>query len=255
MKTFEIDQLFHTTWESLKPFQAIAVLRLKNLIAAGINSEEKGRFKFMLLEMLATAKGIRLLRNLSKVQVLDIVEDLSFINDLWYHFHLKSIGESKSPEEKMHDCTFNQLVFADAAYSKFAIATHQNNPDVNDYLNELIAALYCKGIFQPDNMEQHKKLIESKLTLDEKLLILHTYANIRQFIIDRCPHLFPKPKIDLTEVAEPVYTGEMWMDLRYDLAKSSVFSGLEVVKSANLYEALDYLEKESKEKAHEPTGK
>jgi len=188
---------------------------------------------------------------LSPEQLLDISEDLSFIDTPVYKFHIPWIrtkaGTLKAPGENLNTFTFYQLIKADAEYSKLLILTSELKQEQFHSINRLISIIY-----QPEHYQFDEDLIEisagslpARLTFDLKYLILHTYASCRRYIVDqRCPDLFNKGD----ESSEKIeYTGKMWQDLLFDLSETPAFNGLETAKNARIFNALDYLEKKVKE--------
>lgn len=254
MKTFDIKDLFYASWDELNADQAALVIffnnRLKSLLKRSIRGKIKaGEYQLRILRILC--KKPKILKRITPEQIIDIFEDLSFIDTPVYRFHIPWIrtkaGTLKAPGEKLNTFTFYQLIKADAEYSKLLILTSELKQEQYHSLNRLISILY-----QPEQYQFDEEMIEisagslpARLTFDLKYLILHTYANCRSYIVnERCPDLFNKGVEGSNKIE---YTGKMWQDLLFDLSETPAFSGLDTAKNARIFNALDYLEKKVKE--------
>jgi hypothetical protein len=156
----------------------------------------------------------------------------------------------------MYDRSFDQLVFADTAFSRFCILnakflagerTPQIEKDMDDLVNALIGILFTKPEdFDAADLEVYTKIIPLHFNSTKRSLVLHTYANVRGFIIRMYPNLFPTSAAP-EEGAEPGTkdTGPMWMNLRYDLAETDAFKGFDTARKALIYDALGYLDKKA----------
>lgn len=278
MKTYHLNELFKTSWDELSLQEICKMLELgEMLMKIEHGSREHGLVSIEILRTLRKKRST--VAELELEQAVDCFNAITFFQRTpkgsfqtpWYFFPVdafRASGRTFCPPEligglPMYNRTFDQLVYADAAYSKFCVLHYQYSltPDkslaleMEETVNQLIAVLYKQpDQFDPVEIERNARVIAPKLNLQKRALILHTYANVRSFILDRCPTLFPKPSEDDEEVSQvPVYTGPMWMTLRYDLAKTEVFKGLETARTAMLYEALDFLEKEALEISNRPT--
>jgi hypothetical protein len=179
-----------------------------------------------------------------------------------FHFVRPKMSGKTLP---MFDRTFDQLVYADSAFSSFCALNHlyitneQNmregakdiyRYDIDDCINSIVAVLYTRHEdFDVNAIEMKLPFIKKKLSSDERALILHTYANVRAFLLERCPHLFPKKESE--ENLPPQSTGEMWLNLRYDLAETEAFKGFHTARNAMIYDVLDYLDKKAREVQHQ----
>lgn len=254
MRSYSITELFHTSWSELYADQAAMALffrrRIEDLQKKGRPGLVKaGHYRILLAKQLCKKRGI--IKKLSPEQLYDITEDLTFLNDPLYFFHVTTLktkaGRLISPDEKVSSFTFFQLVKADAEYSKFLVQISKLDPGQYHTLDRFISILYQpeRHKFNELDIEKYAGILPKGLTYDLKYLILHVYSHCRRYIVeDRCPNLFPKQE---NRSQEPQYTGEMWQDLLFDLSETPAFSGLETAQNAPIYKALDYLEKKAKE--------
>ncbi len=241
-----------TSWNQLKAEQAAFVLQMRSKLTDAVTNEQyemAGKFKAILVAYLSKNK---ITRELTAEQVNDVADDLKFIYQPWHHFHVTYIktkyGKLLAPEIKMASLTFWQMVLADAEYSKFLVLNHRKSNGQLHSLNRLIAILYHPelGTFNDDLIDEISVSFPKGLTFDLKYLILHTYSNIRKYIVDeRCTNLFAAPPDTGSKTYKPQYTGKMWQDLLFDLSDTPAFPGLDRAKKARLYDALDYLEKKA----------
>jgi hypothetical protein len=265
MKSYPITSLFHTTWETLTPRQMIDILDIreswKQAKAEG-QLKAAGYYSIMLLRELRKNKN--LVSKINVEQAVDCINDLKFIHEPWYFFPVPAFSFSPSvlnhataptahftpPGEKMHNRNFSQLVYADAAFSRYCVLDHKKLDGTINAINELVAVLYTSADeFNDQDIIYRAGLVGELLKDWQKALILYTYANCRLSFIERCPNLFPGSGPS-DKPSPPTYTGKMWQNLRYDLAETPAFQGFNVAGNANLYDALDYLEKKASTKPH-----
>lgn len=267
-KTYQLANLFHTSWEKLTPSQHWMAIEYTDQML----HTEKGskRYGMLLIQLLRTLrKNKKLVSNIEVDQAVDCFNALDFLkrNDRgsflipWYHFP-KVTNKLSTPSRStppLYYHTFEQLCYADSHFSAFCLLNYQYNrasakrkeellADMNDALNYLIAVIYIKPEdFTTQEMDKVAAYVKQRCPEIMRTLVLHTYANVRQYITDRCPTLFPKPLVvDENQTEEqPQHTGPMWQNLRYDLAKTEVFKGFNVASHARIYDALDFLEKEA----------
>lgn len=264
MKSYNIQDIFKTSWLSPEGKQWFTPKEISMIIDFRQNIEEArlknehanvGHWSIMMLRVLRRNKNAVAKINVS--QAVDCINDITFFNDPWFNFPVPGFTVNEKsfipPDEYMHDRIFDQLVYADAAFSKFCVTEYNRstNPALQPekYVDELIAVIYCAPEkFDEKNLADDCHLVAGALKDFEKAVILHSYANIRAYIIDRCPNLFPKPPDTDHDVdIKPIYTGDKWLSLRYDLSETPAFQGLEVARKAYIYTAMDYLEKKAKE--------
>lgn len=279
MKEYSIDQLFALRWEDLTAKQLIKIVSLSDqLMNAEADSIQYGLLSIETLRTLRTNKAA--VANLNVEQAVDCFNDITFFRrdekgnfvTPWYFFPIKNFlvngVEFEAPHMNgslpMYNRSFNQLVYADSSFSAFCVLNHRYNQikdfgdkkelkelerDMDQAINSLIAVLYIDHIdFDIERVEVNARLVPLKLTTAERAIILHTYGNVREFIVARCATLFSKPPEDPAIAVQPIHTGPMWLNLRYDLAETEVFKGFDKASKALVYDALDYLEKRAAEK-------
>lgn len=271
-REYQVSDLFYTRWEDLTTKQIMIMIEL----TAALQKLEAGTTEhgLVIIQILRTlSKNKVLVSKLEVDQAVDIFNDLKFFQRKadggfetpWLFFPVEGFTTNNfffaRPELNgslpMFNRTFQQLVYADSAFSAFCVLTYQYNQpdadkkalerDMQEAIASLVAVLYTpKELFDVADMEVRARQVPLKLNREKQELILHTYANVRNFITARCPNLFPSP-LSIEEVQgheAPTFTGPMWMDLRYDLAKTEVFKGFKTANDAGIYDALDFLETE-----------
>lgn len=260
MNTFQINDIFIHDWCQLKADHAAILLIWRDKLSMALKNGKNiiaGRYKSMIVSRLCKKKKI--FKKLSADQILDIADDLNFLNASWYTFHITYLktkhGTIYCPDERLFSFTFFQLVKADAEYSKFLVLNYQESKEQEHALNRLVAIIYQPkpGQFTDETISMYADALPRGLSFELKYLILHTYSNIRKYIVhERCPNLFNAPASTDTDSDEqpetgniPQFTGAMFQQMMFDLSETPAFSGLENAKNARMYDALDYLEKKS----------
>lgn len=269
-KTFKISDLFITDWldadkkPALTSKEMMQIIDYRDKMKQAIRNKAHGAAGFygiMILKALSIDKKTVAKFNID--QTVDCVNDLAFLHKPWYFFPLPSFSANgknyEPPADKMEDRSFEQLVHADAAFSKYCITDYQDrhaipsmDPSIRAeaYIDDLISILYqTPETFSDKTIDAESKSIAYEVTSADKALILHTYANIREYIVEMHPDLFPRgedPEPD-EEERFPVYTGKQWIDLMFDLAESPVFPSLEKASKAEIYKALYWLNKKAGE--------
>lgn len=251
----QVQEVFHNTWENQKADVASALLHYRDRLNEALRhgkSELAGFYKTLIVRLLCLKPSVY--KKLSPAQVIDIANDLKFINDPWYAFHVTHIttkaGRIHRPTVKLLSLTFWQFIKADAEYSRFLVLNYRESNEQYKALDRLIAILYQPepGAFDDTTIDQYATTLPYGLSFDFKYLILHTYSNCRNYIMkERCPSLFPVSMNKSDEPQEPKYTGGDWQNILYELAETNAFRGIDAAKGARLYDALDYLEKKAKE--------
>jgi hypothetical protein len=289
MKEYSIKDLFKMAWEECNPREMIVLIEISGqLLVHAPESKEYGLLVINALKILRKKKAILTkILNIDSDQAVQIAvdcfndinffkrnEDGNFV-DPWMFFPVGGFKVNnvsfqrpeRSGQLPMYDRIFDQLVYADTAFSAFCVllAEHKRllkmelkddakliEKEIEEIINSMIAVLYTPAEkFEAHRIEVLARLVPLELDMSQRMLILHTYANVRTFIVSRCKHLFPKPteNKDQQKEIEPVLTGPMWQNLRYDLAETEVFKGFNVARNANIYDAIDYLDKKAKENA------
>ncbi len=271
MKSYKISDLFITDWldtnnkPALNAKEMMQVINYRDQMKYATEKEmhsTAGYYGIMLLRLLRKDK-----KNVAMInteQAVDCVNDLAFIHKPWYFFPVETFtidGKVFTPPiAKMEDRSFEQLVYADAAFSKYCITDYKDrhaipsmDPSIRSesYIDDLIAILYqTPESFSDKNVDVDSKAISRRLNTSDKAIVLHTYANIREYIVDSHTELFPR-SYDETAPGEeerfPIYTGKQWLDLLYDLAEHAVFPSFEKASKAEIYKALYWLNKKSGE--------
>jgi hypothetical protein len=271
-REYTVSDLFFTRWEDLTAKQIIILIEL----TAALQKLESGTTEhgLVIIQILRTLrKNKALVSKLEVDQAVDIFNDIKFFQRKadgsfetpWLFFPVEGFTTNNfffaRPELNgslpMFNRSFQQLVYADSAFSGFCVLNHalssgeggvrlQLERDMQEAIASLVAVLYTpKELFDVADMEVRARQVPLKLNRQKQELVLHTYANVRSFITSRCPNLFPSPLEEAQgEVEPPTFTGPMWMDLRYDLAKTEVFKGFKTANDAGIYDALDFLETE-----------
>jgi hypothetical protein len=252
----KVSEAFHNSWESQNANGAAALLHYRDQLVRSMEAGKQdmaGFYKALIVRMLCLKP--KTFRKLTPSQLIEIADDLKFIHDPWYSFHVTYIrtrmGTLYRPATRLMSLTFWQFIRADAEYSKFLILNFRESEEQYQALDRLIAILYQTepGLFDDHSTDEFASCFPYALTFDMKYLILHTYSNCRKYIMnERCPSLFPSSSARHSdEPIEPTYTGAQWQKLLFDLSETTAFAGLENAKSAMLYDALDYMEKKAKE--------
>ncbi len=275
-REYPIQQLFKMGWEQLTPKEMITIIELSDRILDV--EKDSVDYGFILIAMLRIIrKNKSAVSKINEAQAVDCFNNVTFFQrnedrsfkTPWLFFPIGNFTAGGETFERpqllgtlpMYNRTFDHLVYCDQAFSAFCLFNYQLNKehiparrdqlqsDMNDALDSLIAVLYHSQFnFDVKRIEVTSRLIRQKLTIAERSLILHTYANVRQFITEKYPYLFPAP-LPSNEQSEsaPQLTGAMWLNLRFDLAETEVFKGFDTARNALIYDALNYLEKKAKE--------
>jgi hypothetical protein len=259
-----IRDLFFFSWKELSVKEMANAIIAKQYLDQVKDREDHtwGHYAILLLRSLRKNKA--LVSKIDVAQAVDcvnnILEQVSdpgnpqyYISEPWYFFPPVTGEFFEAPAERMMNRSFNQLVYADALFTKYLVQEYADrrahpsqdpSPMAEAYLDDLIAVLYTPADrFDERNIEQDAKLL--RLTDPQKIVILNTYANVKAYLVrHRCPNLFDQndDEKETPVITEPTYSGEMWQSLLFDLSETPAFPGLEKAKSANMYDALDYLE-------------
>lgn len=262
-RTYSISELFFTSWEQLNAPQMIKLIHLRNQLQQTKKEELWGSYGYLSIQTLKLlTRNASLVGKIDVQQAVDCVNDLKFIHEPWYHF--EPAGQwpmYEPPEERMHNRTFDQFIYADAEFTKFCVLDYRGKlsgkPDetqMNLAIYKLIGILYTPPK-RFDSAKIHSRALSIRhwMPQEEQALVLHTFANIRQYIVkERCKNLFNVPDTDPKKETPPVYSGEMWMKLRYNLSETPTFQGMQTTKNAPLFDALDTLEQKAIEAAKQP---
>jgi hypothetical protein len=256
-KTYHVTDLFKTSWQELTTEEIAHVIdnRDKMLHARANNMHGAGgHYSIMLLRTIRKNKS--LVAQITVEQAVDIVNDIDFYNKPWYFF--PEVGGYK-PDDLLKNHTFIQLFYIDSLFSMYHIQDYNDrhaHPTLHPsamsqaYLDEMIGVIYTlPSQFDEAQVKQRGEQIGKILTNDQRFVIMHAYANVKEFIINNCPNLFPIPEDDQPAIVEkrPVESEPMWKQLLFDLSETLAYQGMINAKRAPMYEALDYLEKKHKD--------
>lgn len=236
VRSLRISDLFHVGYETLSPEQFLQLTQLKAIRDAEQSTENRAFVSFSMLRSIC--KNLKLFKLLTRSQIRDCFEVLSFLEDPFPDFIIKTFHHSGqsyiNPGAKLENATFYQIVESDAAFTRYMISENAGDLDK-----------FCTQLYRPVDGADEK----SSLPDLHKQVIFMNYAACRQHFTSLCPNLFPPAdnSEDPEEKKEPVFTGPMWLDLLYALADTPAFQGIEQAKNANFYEALLYLDKKAKE--------
>lgn len=264
-KTYKISDLFFTSWHELPTGYIAQLIDLRYKLNTTKAQEMWGAYGHLAIQVLRILRrNKRLVEKITVDQAVDCLNDLKFIHEPWYHFPPGESSRFVAPDEYMRDRTFDQFIYADAQFSKFCVLDYQGKQSgkadevqMNLAINKLIGILYtAPERFDAREIHNRACTVDQKMTQEEKAVVLHTFANVREYIVkQRCPTLFPTSSNDAMETkSAPVYTGKMWLNLRYDLSETPSFQGLETAKKAWVYDALDLLEKKALEATKKPAA-
>jgi hypothetical protein len=284
MKIVKLTDVFKTSWDELNASEMLSVIAISEDIHQEKDHESirYGGLVISMLRILTKDKDIGL--KINEAQAVDCFNAIKFFqrNDRgdfktpWlkfpiggFNFNLSNMAMARfyAPQFNsglpMYDRSFDQLVYADTAFSRFCINNYKYQrgdhskeliTEMDELVNALIGILYKRPEdFDSSDLEVYTRIVPLHINPKKRSLILHTYANVRSFIIQRYPNLFPRHAEEVSEAPAPVSeampmdTGPMWMNLRYDLAETDAFKGLETSKNAPIYDALGYLDKKAYE--------
>jgi hypothetical protein len=250
---YEVGDLFYTGWEQLSGKVRTEVYGLIKAIDNEQLTVDNARYGFMLIRILKLlVKNQDLVDKIDVAQAVDIFNSLSFLRESFYMFPdltpalSKGEGEMQTPDGKMERNTFAHFIYADNEYTKYLALRQAQGPEGVNLLKRLVATLY-----QSDFDEEEVEPIANKLKLKEWQLmhVFFSYAQVREFVMERCKTLLPThgpltPEGGTASAQEKkvVPTGAMWQKLLHRLAETPAFSGLENAEQARMYKALDYLE-------------
>ncbi len=247
-KQYSINDLFKSSWSELTVKERAQLIELRDKMVEANKQRLIKSYGFFCIGILRLLrKDKKAVSKIDVQQAVDCINDLTFINKPWFDFIDVKPGYLKKPDDYFTNITYAQFAHADRCFSKFLIEAY-NKRDGIEYINLLCACLYVTP-FKETELEDHAAEIREQLSIAERSVIFYTYANIREFLVNKYPALFPKPPVveddDKQEPkkVKPVDTGPMWQNLWYDLAETPVFQGFENAGKANVYIALDYLEK------------
>lgn len=245
-KEYKVSDLFYDNWQQLKPavHEQVASLNLT------LKQQEPGSIAYgvtLIAILRALRKNWRLVDKLNVEQAVDIFNDLTFLNEPWYHFpHISS--DVRTPDEKMARCSFDQFIYADNEFtSVLAESGKQKAESEQLHLARLAATLYARYTddhFDPHTVDERADTFKSHKKAHLMLVFL-TFGHVRNFVVNRCKHLLPKGAADENEPIKP--SGPMWHQIKHQAARTLVFGSFDELGKANMYSVLDHLELLAKE--------
>jgi hypothetical protein len=255
-KTYKITDLFKTTWAELTTDEIAYVIEHRGKY---LHAREQGwhgaagHHAIMILRTIRKNKA--LVAKINVEQAVDCINDMSFMHQPWYFF--PEVG-GYQPAAYLKNHTFIQLFYMDSLFSQYHVQDYRDrnalptlHPSVmaHAFLDEMIGVIYTPPAeFDEARVEEHGKRMSDILTDAQRMVILHAYGNVKEFIIGNCPLLFPQHEEEVTTVKKPpAETEPMWKQLLFDLSETPAYQGIANAKRAPMYEALDYLEKKHKE--------
>lgn len=192
---------------------------------------------------------------------IEVFEDLKFLHEPHYQFLIKFKGdqliapEYKSGKVPFGEVTFDQWKIIDGKFTKFLCLAHQKNAqEARVELGKFLSAIYSPKLpsiggaggglmWSEENLENSGYILRT-LQSWQIDLILETYGHIRNYVIQRYPHVFPTPPLEGTgEESSPVYSGQMWQSMHYDVADTEAFKGYELAGKSRMHDVLGYLDK------------
>lgn len=252
-KTYTVSDLFYNNYSQLstRKLAELAPVRrawldmIKKENIETHDDESLPQYGLLSIAVLRTLRKSPLLVDKINVeQAVDCLNDLTFLKDGW-HFFPQFIRPTNAyhPEEYFHNRTFDHFIHADHEFSKGNAAG-------------VAACLYFHdhGHFNPDKLAVNIRHIQQTWHEWQIQLVMHTYANVREWITKRCKNLFgPSPSAEGAQRADEV-TGPMWTELKQRTAELRLTwkdpNGTETnyVGHARYLEVLDHLESISKRK-------
>lgn len=181
-------------------------------------------------------------------QALDCLKELTFLERGWYFF--PKINGFESPDEYMHNRTFDHFVYADHELSKIGL---KYNIERND-MARLAACIYNipgQIHFNEDEVEKRAAMLLDQAKSGELELVMQTFANVREWLVLRCSTLFPPTSAGAVELKT---TGPLWKEMKVRTAelrltwKDPGNKETNYVGHARYLEVMDHLESIAKRK-------
>jgi len=241
-KEYKVSDLFYDNWRALKPavHERVATLHYT------LKEMEPGTIEYgvtLIAILRALRKNWRLVDKINVEQAVDIFNDLTFLNEPWYHFHHIS-SDVRTPDENMARSSFDQFIYADNEFTSFMATQDQK------HLGRLAATLYplyYDDYFDPATVEYRAPVFQ-KNKHAHLMLIFLTFGHVRNFVVNRCKHLLPKGPVN----DEPIRpSGPMWHTIKHQAARTLVFGNFNDLGKAGMYSVLDHLELLAKENNHQ----
>ena len=145
-------------------------------------------------EMLAGLLGIKqsVARMVDPYQRFCLARELGFMDDFrpHYAFVLKTVKKLSAPRPRLEGMTFGQFMFVDTYYEKYL-----QYSELRD-LDKFIACLYLPEgkQFEQEFIDYRADYVQLFLLHEEKTAISLNYRLVKEWICERYPLLFRKPK-------------------------------------------------------------
>jgi len=243
-KSHKVSDLFFTSWKDLQDRPRIHAEVYGLNLQIKQTDRAKPEYGYQLIAILRRLrKNLKLVDKINEVQAVDIFNDLTFLDEPWYHFPVRKIKAGKlnlvGPDEHMARHSFDHFIYADNEFTR-----SMTDGGSIHYIRRLAATLYKhQGETTLDRESVDDRVIDMKVQDWELQLIAATFGHIRGFITKRCKHLMPAPvKPEGQDEHQVQPTGPMWQTLKHRLAETPAFQGFDKAGSANIYDCLDYLE-------------
>jgi len=249
MKEYKVSDLFYDNWRALKPavHERVATLHytLKEMDPGTI---EYGVTLIAILR--ALRRNWRLVDKINVEQAVDIFNDLTFLNEPWYHFP-KISSDVRTPDENMARSSFDQFIYADNEFTTFISLSLKEREQKGEVTLARLAAtiypLYHDQYFDPAVVEDRAPVFQ-KNKHAHLMLVFLTFGHVRNFVVNRCRHLLPKGPVN----DEPIRpSGPMWHTIKHQAARTLVFGNFNDLGKAGMYSVLDHLELLAKENNHQ----
>lgn len=255
MVTLEAKDLFIDSWSELSSQDAWRVVFLHQAMKEALTQENYtgyGHFLRVLLKQCTKKKHLKLIKKLPPEMLHDLYNDTgqTFHQPFTCFFTPYIKGKNillRAPDEDLATMQFEHWAYADASFSLIQLYNshgEKGKEAAESETERFIATLYIPAgcDFDPQQVDYIQKEISGKLYEFEKVLILRSFGNCLNKIVDRCPNLFPKQTDTEESQGHPVSRGKMWQELTFDLSHTQAFPGYDKAAAANIYKALDYLE-------------
>lgn len=235
----------------LGPLRRVWIQLHESLIGKSDDEKELTKYGIASIAVLRVLrKAPFLVDKITVDQALDCLNELTFFRQPWHDF--PPIHDKFShPDEFMHNRTFDHFIYADHEFSQITMHAEPTTQS----LAKLAACLYNvpgQIHFNEDAFPERAKIIERECKEWQLQLVMHTYANVREWIVERCKTLLPAGSSET--VHKPSATGPMWKELKQRTAelkltwKDPASQETGYVGHGRYLEILDHLESISRRK-------
>ncbi|MEJ0030943.1 MAG: hypothetical protein WDO15_11460 [Bacteroidota bacterium] len=134
--SYNVSDIFFYSWKALDPKQHAEVVGAVEQYRSS-EGVKRGYWRIMILKALRRNK--KLASKITPEQAVDIVDDLVFLNQPWYHFPVLEIGQYKSPTDHMSRLSFDHFIYADNEFTCAIAFPHEHKK----YAARLAATIYA----------------------------------------------------------------------------------------------------------------